>query len=69
MQANRPSTAFITIVAIFTVTLLATSTPAGAQKEKLLYSFNVADGAYPRAGLIFDNAGQPLRHDLRRRGS
>ena len=57
MQANRSSSAFIATLAIFTVTLLATSTRAVAQKEKLLYSFNAADGAYPRAGLIFDNAG------------
>jgi ABC-type sugar transport system substrate-binding protein len=67
MQANRSSSAFIATLAIFTVTLLAASTPAAAQKEELLYSFNAADGAYPRAGLIFDNA-QPLWHDQRRRG-
>jgi uncharacterized repeat protein (TIGR03803 family) len=59
MQANRSSIAFIATLAIFTVTLLATSTRVVAQKEKVLYSFGTArmDGAYPRAGLIFDNAG------------
>ncbi|MGA2761540.1 MAG: choice-of-anchor tandem repeat GloVer-containing protein, partial [Candidatus Cybelea sp.] len=57
MQANRSSSAFIATLAIFTVTLLATSTRAVAQKEKQLYSFNAAGGAYPRAGLILDNAG------------
>ncbi|MGB6677311.1 MAG: choice-of-anchor tandem repeat GloVer-containing protein [Terriglobales bacterium] len=59
MQAKRSSTAFIATLAVFTVTLLATSTRAVAQKEKLLYSFGTTrmDGDYPRAGLIFDNAG------------
>ncbi len=59
MQANRPSTTFIATLAILTVLLLATSTRAVAQKEKLLYSFGTVrmDGAYPQAGLILDNAG------------
>lgn len=57
MQAKRSSTAFIATLAMFTVTLLATSTRAVAQKEKVLYSFNGADGAYPQASLILDNAG------------
>ena len=57
MQAKRSSTALIATLAMFTVTLLATSTRAVAQKEKVLYSFNGADGAYPQASLILDNAG------------
>jgi uncharacterized repeat protein (TIGR03803 family) len=59
MQAKRPSTAFLATLAIFTVTLLATSTRAVAQKEKLLYSFGTVrmDGDYPQAGLVLDNAG------------
>jgi uncharacterized repeat protein (TIGR03803 family) len=57
MQAKRSSTALIATLAMFTVTLLATSTRAVAQKEKVLYSFNGADGAYPTAGLIPDAAG------------
>ena len=59
MQANRLSATFIATLAILTVLLLATSTRAVAQEEKLLYSFGTArmDGAYPQAGLILDNAG------------
>jgi uncharacterized repeat protein (TIGR03803 family) len=47
------------ILAIFTVTLLVTSTRAAAQEE-VLYSFhydNGTDGYAPSAGLIFDTAG------------
>ena len=59
MQANRPPATFIATLAILTVLLLATSTRAVAQEEKLLYSFGTVrtDGAYPQAGLILDKAG------------
>ena len=45
-------------LAIFTVTVLVTSTWAATNwNEKVLHSFNGTDGAGPYAGLIFDAAG------------
>jgi uncharacterized repeat protein (TIGR03803 family) len=58
MRGKRLSIGLRAALAIFTVTLLVTSTWA-ATNEKVLHSFNFngTDGAYPVAGLIFDAAG------------
>ena len=58
MQGKRFSIGLRTALVIFTVTLLASSSWAGAQ-EKVLRSFNTlgTDGYRPYAGLIMDAAG------------
>src|ERR1039457_5181 len=52
---QRQNVGFRVGLAIFTIALLTPSTWAAT--EKVLYSFNGADGANPVAGLIFDGAG------------
>ncbi len=58
MRGKTLSIGLMAILAIFTATLLVTSTWA-ATHEQVLYSFNNngMDGAQPVAGLIFDAAG------------
>jgi uncharacterized repeat protein (TIGR03803 family) len=57
MQAKRCSGGLRVTLAIFIVTLFATSTFAAT--EKVLHNFNdnSTDGYFPHAGLIFDKAG------------
>jgi uncharacterized repeat protein (TIGR03803 family) len=59
MRGKRLSIGLRAALAIFTVTLLVTSTWAATPwKEKVLYSFgNGPDGDIPNAGLILDAAG------------
>jgi uncharacterized repeat protein (TIGR03803 family) len=58
MRGKRLSIGLRAALAIFTVTLLVTSTWAATPwYEKVLHSFNGGDGANPAAGLIFDAAG------------
>jgi len=56
MQANRPSIVFIATLTICAGTLFAAGT---FFKEKILYGFGsqTGDGAYPRAVLVVDPAG------------
>ena len=58
MQNKKLSMGLRAALAIFTVTLLATSTWAAAN-EKVLHSFDpkLTSGAYPQAGLTLDKNG------------
>src|ERR1700690_969669 len=58
MRGKRLSIGVSVALAIFTVSLLMTSTWAQTH-EQVLYSFkgNGTDGFYPQAGLVFDTAG------------
>jgi hypothetical protein len=55
MREHRPSIKVNVTLAAFIVLLFATSTYA--QQEKVLFNFNLADGANPYGNLIFDKAG------------
>jgi uncharacterized repeat protein (TIGR03803 family) len=61
MQSQKLSIGFAALLAIFAVTTLITATPAVAQTEKVLYSFNNTTsykGPFgPPASLIFDADG------------
>ncbi len=57
MQSRRTSATSTVVLAVFTVALLVTGTNAFAQQERVLWSFNGADGFEPSAGLIFDGTG------------
>jgi uncharacterized repeat protein (TIGR03803 family) len=58
MRSNKDSAIWIVVLALFTVTLLATSRRAAAQTEEVLHSFNVGgtDGFEPNGKVIFDGA-------------
>jgi uncharacterized repeat protein (TIGR03803 family) len=59
MQSEKRSIGLIAVLAIFAASLFMTSTPAVAQAERVLYSFNNngTDGYQPGGGLISDAAG------------
>jgi len=59
MQTQKLSIGFAALLAIFAVTMLTTATPAAAQSERVLYSFNPDSqtGLIPLAALILDAAG------------
>ena len=60
MRSRKISAGFFVGLAIFTVTLLATTTPAVAQSEAVLHSFNVGgtDGFEPVGGVVFKGPTQ-----------
>lgn len=67
MQSKKLSIGFAVLFAIFAVTTLMTATPATAQTEKVLYSFNYTNsfkGPFgPPASLIFDADGSLWDHN------
>jgi uncharacterized repeat protein (TIGR03803 family) len=58
MRGKRLSIGLRAALAIFTVSLLVTSTWAATKwNERVLHDFNGTDGSRPYASLIFDAAG------------
>lgn len=60
MRNRKISVGLIVVLAMFTVTPLALSTPAGAQSETVLHSFNLGgtDGFEPLGNVVFKGAAQ-----------
>jgi uncharacterized repeat protein (TIGR03803 family) len=59
MSIKKPSNAMMLVVTVMAATLLVNGQPTSAQEEAVLHSFKsrTDSGNYPRAGLIWDNAG------------
>jgi uncharacterized repeat protein (TIGR03803 family) len=57
MPSKKFSIGLTAVLAIFSVTLVATGTRAAAQTETVLLSFNGSNGQFPFGGLIFDGTG------------
>jgi uncharacterized repeat protein (TIGR03803 family) len=59
MRINKPSNSMMLVLTVLAATLFVNLQPASAQEESVLLSFKKRTdlGNYPRAGLIFDNAG------------
>jgi uncharacterized repeat protein (TIGR03803 family) len=57
MQNKKCSIDLTVMLAVLTVTLLATGTRVAAQQEQILHSLNSKIGTQPAASLIFDAAG------------
>lgn len=57
MRRKKSSARLASVLAILAAILLVSITPAMAQTETVLFSFDVPDGRSPLGGLIFDAAG------------